>query len=296
MRVRIVDHQGKSIGLISALQSQGVKVTKTAPDILLIDADANKKQVGLIKEAVKGGVRVGLYSHGAPVILIWDGIYTAHPDISFYLAQSQGEKEVMQAYGYPHPVHAIGWHYCEQKPFKPVDVTNILFAPWHPDSRGLVSEAYHTNSALINKLIRLPYALTVRYAGKIQDNGLIHDDGISYQVSDYTLLSALEAIDKADLIIANCSTFATLAVARGKPVIMYGQDIHVRPDGEGNEIKYQNWGAYKELLRYRYDAGIGNIEDVIFEASQYEDSDWRERFIGKQLNPDALVKLLERLI
>lgn len=236
----------------------------------------------IIHHAYEQGAEVVLYSHGAPVITAWDGIWKPGPLTCLYLAQSPGQKWVMEAYGYPKPIKVIGWHYCEQGEFQPcADVKNVLFAPEHPHTNGyMLAEARELTEKVYNDLRGLPFTVT-RHEGPV------------------SLDRSLTVIDEADVIVTYPGTFASLAVARGKPTILYAQTIQPHDGYSDATLKYvQHWDAYQGYMRYHYDISETNqqfTESVIRRAAMVEETDWRDKFIGEQMKPETLMEILQKL-
>jgi len=304
MKIKVHNWQGKANGLISALKKKGATIVKKGEaDIFLIDFDgAVGYYTKKIEDAYKDGATVVLYSHGAPVISAWDGIWEPNRHSALYLAQSPGQKEVMESYGYPIPIIVIGWHYCKLKTFKPVkDIKKVLFAPWHPHGSGFLAPLrMQANTDTYEKLCSMPYELSVMYVGDIIRNGLKKDGRAEFIESDKSINFSLKQIDSADVVVSNLMTVASLAIARGKPVVVYGQ--HIFPcDGYAKEgLKFTaHWDNYKELMRYPYD-----ISELKPKASQYllqhaalhEATEWRDLFIGNPLDADKLFRVLEQIL
>jgi len=301
MKIQISDHQDKSFALRDALADHGHEIVKYDPDILLIDFDGGIAHYPIVIErAYESGALIYMYSHGAMPITAWDGVVKPSPLINGYLAQSPGQKWVMEAYGYPHPVHVIGWHYCQQQPFSPPsEPKKLLFAPWHPHGDGwMLPEGKALNTELFDNLIQLRFDLTCRIIFGMEANGLRDVPGVSWQMSDRKITSSIEAIKAADVVVAY-GTFAYLAIALGKPTVMYGQGICPQDGYSPETLKYvKSWDKYRDYMRYPYDAdGLGpyGVNDVIHRACKTEAADWRERFIGEQFTPSGFVTLLERL-
>jgi len=302
MKIKISDHQTKSEALRRALAQAGHELVKSWPDVLLIDFDAPVAHYAkTIEQAYSEGAKVLLYSHGAPVITAWDGVWEPSDNITAYLAQSPGQKAVMEAYNYPHPVHVIGWHFCRLKKFAPAKkIENILFAPWHPHSNGwMIPQGKALNADIFRRLAEMPYHLTVRHVRAPHQNGFEQLDGIEYQPSDMTIDGAVRAIDAADLVITSPGTLAALAVARGKPLVMYGQDICPHDGYSAETLLYVNhWDQYKHLMRYPYDISETKpkaTQNIIEYAAQREAEMWRARFIGEPMSNAAFVRLVEEL-
>jgi hypothetical protein len=250
---------------------------------LLIDCDFPVANYPLIiQQAYETGAEVVLYSHGAPVITAWDGIWKPGPLTRFYLAQSHGQKWVMETYGYSKPIKVIGWHFCEQREFQPCDdVKNILYAPEHPHSNGyMLAEARELTEKVYKDLLDMPFDV-IRHEGPV------------------SLDESIKAIDKTDLVVTYPGTFAALAIARGKPVVMYAQNICPHDGYSDVMLKYvKKWDLYRDFMRYHYDISdtTGSItESIIRRAGIIEETDWRNKFIGEQMKPEILLEALKGL-
>jgi hypothetical protein len=302
MKVQICDHQNKSAALREAIISAGHEIVAHNANILLVDWDGPIYHYPrIIERAFEEGANVYVYSHGAMPITAWDGVWQPSNSISGYLAQSVGQKWVMETYGYPHPIHVIGWHYSEQRPFKVVNkIEKILFAPWHPHGDGwILPEGKALNTQIFENLLQLPYQVTARIIHSIEANGLHEARRVTFQESNRTISQSIEAIEQHDLVIAY-GTLAYLAIALGKPTVVYGQDVCPQDGYSLETVKYvKSWDKYREYMRYPYDAsnlGPLGMDWVMQQACQTEAQDWRERFIGKQFDPAEFVNLLERLL
>ena len=297
MRIAVRDHQNKSAGLVKAIRERGkhqiVEVGHFA-DMLLIDHDVTLYYKNIIERYKTADAKIVLYPHGATAHLAWDGVWPIDSRVDAYLAQSNGQAEVMQTYGYPNPIHVTGWHWCEQKRFKETEPERktVLFAPIHPQNSGFI---YSKVKDLTRKVLDQLYALedfdiTVRYVGDIEDNRLDDYSGINF-VKGFKD-NSIEDIDKADLVVS-FGTFAYLAIARGTPTIMYRQGIPYFDGHSEDSVRYAtHWNLYKDFMRYPYD-----IEDKpdIGKVMNNEKSikDWKSNFIGEQINPDVLDDILE---
>jgi hypothetical protein len=236
----------------------------------------------IIQAAYEQGAEIVLYSHGAPVITAWDGIWKPGPLTRLYLAQSPGQEWVMKAYNYPKRIKVIGWHYCEQREFQPCeDIKNILFAPEHPHTNGyMLAEARELTEKVYNNLLDMPFDI-IRHEGPV------------------TLDESIKTIDGADVVITYPGTFACLAIARGKPVVMYGQNIRPHDGYSDTTLKYvAHWEDYQGCMRYHYDISETDLkatESIIRRAGMVEETDWRNDFIGEQMKPDSLIDAIKGL-
>lgn len=304
MRIQISDHQNKSAALREAVITAGHEVVAHNADILLIDFDGPIVHYPrTIERAYEEGANVYIYSHGAMPITCWDGVWAPSDRISGYLAQSEGQKWVMETYGYPHPIHVIGWHYSKQRPFKaisPTDIKKVLFAPWHPHGDGwILPEGKALNTQIFENLLKMPYEITARIIHSIEANGLHEARRVTFQESNRTIAQSIEAIQEHDLVIAY-GTLAYLAVALGKPTVMYGQDVCPQDGYSLATVRYvKSWDKYREYMRYPYDVSNyaeTGMQFVMQQACKFEATEWRERFIGNSFEPAEFVALLERLL
>lgn len=300
MRFQVNDYQNKATLLVKAMREAGHELVGSYPDILLADVDFPVAHYpAMLEKAYSEGGKTVLYSHGAPVITAWDGVWEPSDYVFSYLAQSPGQKHVMELYGYPYQIDVIGWHYCQTKKFKsPRKINNVLFAPWHPHSDGwMIPEGRALNAAVFERLIDMPYSLTVRHVRKLAYNGLWELHGVEYDQSDMSIAGSVKAIDAADIVVTNYGTLASLAVARGKPLVVFGQDVRPHDGYSPKTLRYvKSWDAYREYMRYPYDittlkpkASIHLLEY----AAGNEVEEWRERFIGQPFHAGEFVKLME---
>ena len=300
MRFQIHDYQNKATVLRKAMTEAGHEIVGAWPDILFIDVDFPVSHYpALIEKAYSEGGKIVLYSHGAPVITAWDGVWEPSYYVDTYLAQSPGQKEVMDLYGYPYRIEVIGWHYCPVKHFKaPRKLENVLFAPWHPHSNGwMIPDGKALNTSVFARLLEMPYHLTVRHVRALEHNGLWLAPGVDYQTSEMNIAGAVKAIDQADLVVTNYGTLASLAVARGKPLVVYGQDVCPHDGYSPETLRYvKSWDLYREAMRYPYE--IGSLkpkatQNIMEYAAEHEAVDWRERFVGSEFDAGRFVELME---
>ena len=303
MRVQISDHQDKSQALKEALAHYGHEIVYTDPEVLLIDFDGPVAHYPkTIERAYERGAAVFLYSHGAMPLTCWDGIWTPSDKVSGFLAQTPGQKAVMEAYHYPHPVHVIGWHYTDQYPFEQTTGKRVLFAPWHPQGTGwLIPEGRAANARMYKLLTQIPgINLTIRHAGNLADNNLPFDPVVTkYERSNKSLDTSVESILNYDIIIGY-GTFAYLSVALGKPTVMYGQNC-VPYDGYSAETcaYVKHWDWYSHLMHYPHDGDVDNVWQlmaVMDKACKEEATEWRREFIGEQFKEREFCDLLEKLV
>lgn len=294
--IYVKNHQNKASGLIPALRSLGHTLNPNEdPDLLLLDHDAPPYYQRILKAYPRQPVI--LYPHGATSFVAWDGIWQADPRVNCYLAQGAGEAAAMSAYGYPRPIVVTGWHYCEQAPFSSVGIPErILFAPAHALGNGYMNYTRRTaNHLAFRKLAELrEFAqITVRHLDPILDIGVSYFEGITYEQGAPD--NSTESIDQADLVIAPYGTVAFLAVARGKPTVMYGQDIRPFDGSAETDVRQaKQWEAYREITRYpiSIERMADDLHEAIARAMTEPPTEWRERFIGVPLDTNILANAL----
>jgi len=298
MRITLHNHQDKGRALARAISSQGHNVVPTNPDLLLIDHDGPEYYRSIINHVEPLGVPVWLYSHGAMSCMAWDGWWESHPHTGGYLAVGEGNKEIMTRYGYDREVRVIGWYWCGQMPQTQTTPHRVLFAPIHPLGNGFMRpEAREANRRAYAELLEQNIMLTVRHIGSLGANGLWPVPGVRYEQGrpDNSIVS----IDKADVVVS-WGTFAFLAIARGRPTVMYGQDVVPGDGHNADDMRYvQSWSKYRDILRYPLELfDSGPTADILKAAAagQIDITDWRARFIGEQLNPEKLCKILEEVV
>jgi hypothetical protein len=153
----------------------------------------------------------------------------------------------------------------------------------------------------MNKLFRLVLAghikkLTVRYLAPFDGNGISKYDHPYIEYLEGSAGPDTRQIDQSDLVVGH-QTFAMLAVARGVPTVMMGEDIcpHVEYRN-GGFIEAPHWDEYKYLLMYPLDIlAVDHPLDLIQRAmaTDYDILDWRDRMIGKPFDPGLFVSIVE---
>ena len=292
MRVAVRDHQNKSRGLVKAIaESDRLELAQVGEpaDILLIDHDVTVYYRNTIRAYKNYGARVFLYPHGATAHLAWDGVWPEYELTDCYLAMSEGQAEVMRVYGYHKQVEVTGWHWCEQKPFSKFagGKPTVLYAPIHVLGNGFIHQPIKEINALVmERLCKMSVNLKVRHIGELEACGIEKVGGVEY-VQGATN-NSVNDIDKADYVVS-FGTFAYLSVSRGKPTIMYRQDIpYFDGHSEDGIIEAESWELYEDYMRYPIDV---MDEDVLIKANQ-EQTEWRNKFIGEQMTTERLEEVL----
>lgn len=247
-----------------------------------------------------------LYPHSVRPDLPYDIEPYYYEKVKANFVFGPGHKEVLRMLDYPCQVEVMGWSYTERLPFQPSrpdGKIKVLFAPIHPIGRSLPEDEKALNARTYETLLGLldkdEIELTVRHIHKLEYNGLWKDERVGY-LSAATNGSTTE-IRQADVVIA-AYTFASMAAALGKPLIMMGDRMrsHNTPRDSGTLIYARNWDTYAEYKRFPL-----NIEDVTgkperllsmvntaMEGSPAVEA-WKKNFIGEAFEPDWFVRKVE---
>lgn len=298
----ILDHQGKSVRIAQALTARGCEIVSNAEaaDAVLIDHDVpSHGKIRYAEACVAAGGRAFIYPHGADsaVLAGWDGLFAPSPVISGLIAPGgPGHAEVARRFGYPHPVHDIGWTMCELRPRRaPHAVENVLFAPLHPNGAGELSEwLVERNRDIFERLLATPARLTVRHIDELERNGIPRVEGVEYvQANLEDFAGQFAQIDAADVVVSDRSTFSSIAVARGATTVMF--DASVIAEDLSCYYKVDHAELYREYARFPFEAASGvDIWELMNAAAQDSElvGEWRARFIGGPFDGDALLAVL----
>lgn len=303
------DWQGKGDAFRRALLAFGYQELSQAsyrrPRILLVDHDfgnGGKGERPLVTRSARQGAAVFLYPHAAMACTIWDMGYPISPLVRAHFAPSEGYAEVLRRTEYPHPAPVVGWSLCDLRSFSPVKaVHKVLFGPMHPNRRGALYDGDRRLNALVfDRLLALVdlhgIQLTVRYLGTLEQNGLREEPGVRYVQGQPDLTIA--EIDEADAVVGH-NTFAYLAVARGKPVVMMAEHLPPRGGNPPGKIWWaQNWELYRDRLRFPLNLPDGDAWELLCQAAagSREVEEWRRRHIGQPFDGSHFVAELERLL
>jgi len=299
MKVMVLDHQGKSQALASALTARGCELVGDAlsADAVLIDHDVPfHGRIQYAETCVATGGRAFIYPHGAGagLMAMWDGLYPVSPAISGVLVPAEGQVEVARRMGHPRPVHAIGWTLCPLHPRRRSGTRKILFAPVHPNGNGELATAERENNReIFARLARTPAQLVVRHIGPLEANGLPRVDDVEYRPGDIADFDGMIAeIDAADVVVGDRGTFSSIAVARGATTVIWDSDVIESDEDDARRADHVD--LYRDYIRYPFDAADGDLWDVIRAAAADEDlvGEWRERFVGGPLDGDRLLEIL----
>ena len=302
----VSDHQHKSVGLCAALISAGHKLAHQ-PDqaeAVLVDypvAWHPNRNLEIVQEAHAQGKPCFEYPHGAPPPMQYDGVAPACKELTASLVHSEGHAELMRRIEYPVPTSVVGWYYCKLKPeTHPAEIGSILYAPAHPWADGVTNQEYwyDANRRSYHAILDHPAPVkTVRFYGTLAANGLTPEPGVTLvRARLEQIREQVKQIDQHDLVVSD-GTFAYLAVARGKPTIMLGQDRVWHNDQGTLTVNVERWETYRQYMRWPYDLDDGDFPDVAeaARAGGERAHEWRHLFVGDQLDPEELSDTLEQL-
>lgn len=308
------EHMHKGKVYVKALKKRGFRHiknfnNKTLPkiDAIFLDHDINATGSGRRTEVYKAyeyDIPLFIYPHSARPNIMYD-LWRPWPFVDCCFVISTGHKRVLRKVGYPCPIQMTGWTYCDIKSFKPVKPKGkikVLFAPIHPIGNGYLHEMDRKlNLKAFRTLLQTPgIDLYVRYLGRIEENGLFFSPKARYQngLPD----GSTKEIKQADVVIGSY-TFAYLAAALGKPLVMMGEEMTPHAGNHLWTAFSSQWNKYKEYMRYPFnlEAVIDQPEKALnmFEQTmQYQPTveRWKKKFIGQPFNSDRFVDLVEKYI
>ena len=235
-----------------------------------------------------------IYPHAGRPSLV-SAFYQSWPHITAEFVSTKGHMEVMLRAGNINRLYAIGWSLCPLREFQTRErVYNVLFAPIHPRNSEIDRKI---NSAVLDKLYPLvkngKIHLTVRYLSPFEGNGIKRYEGVEYV--EGSAGPVWNQIDAADLVISH-QTFAFIAVARGIPTLMMGEDI--KPHVEyrnGGFLEANDWEKYRDLIMYPLDILYSDAPmDMMEKAAKSDEAirGWRNRMIGNRFDAGEFMEIL----
>lgn len=291
MRFAIFNHQDKARAYIDALSDYaGVDVIQSQHvipevDFVLTDHDLYGRVPAMERLRDLGAQHFFLYPHSGRPNTVND-VLPGWVHTTAHFVVSEVHKQVMEAYGYPKPIHVVGWHLCPPRQFQEREqVRKVLFAPIHPRCAP-VDQAI--NLAAFERLRRLAekgeIVLTVRFINDLEKSGLPHVEHGNIRYVQGDLKPDYHQIDQTDVVVAH-QTFLYMAVARGIPAVGLGTDIptHLVPMGQHPQYA-RNWNDYVDLLAFPLDIlEEADTLGLLQRAIKVEPvvGRWRERMIGK---------------
>ncbi len=307
MKFWINEFEGKEMYLRQALYARGhtqsERIEET--DLLLVDTDVPwaLPRPQMIEAAHAAGAKVALYPHGGLPDWTYDGLCEPNPLVDLRLEHGPGSIEIADLLGLDLKQQAPGWLYSPTRPFTTVeDPKRVLFAPLHPIIEGLANPetnghdpAPEWNQRVYKQLLALGYELTVSVVGPPHRSGLWpHPRATLIANPTMGFTNSYQLVMAADVVIA-AGSMAALAVACGKPLVMFAQD-NFTTFANGDYAHPENPELYQDLIRYPLDVD-GGLELMIRCAcsDQKDVAEWRERFIGDD-GTTAAVTILEQLV
>ena len=284
----LFNHQGKAQIFIDALAPGYCPISRSQPHqnsaFVLSDNDVLSRRSQLEKLHREGIRKVFIYPHSARPPLAY-AFYEPWPGTTAQFVSTDAHAEILQIIGYRGRLHSVGFGLCPVREFQPrAEIHNVLFAPIHPRNSKIDKQV---NAAALAALLPLVKAgqikLTVRYLAPFDGNGIERHDSITYVEGAAAPSLAIKQIDGADLVVGH-QTFAFLAVARGIPTLMMGEDV--RPHIEfrnGTFLQARGWNEIKDKVIYPLDIlNSSNVAELMRRAASDdgEISDWRSRMIG----------------
>lgn len=292
----LYERQGKGAVFEKALQQSGYLSLNEWRRASFVLADHDQRQDML--QILRANKPFFLYPHSSRSMVMWDGILPPASSVKCNFVFWEGHKKVMQIYGYPRPIETTGWTYCKIEPFRASkEMKRVLFAPIHPnrsaDSRGnkLARVDLDLNRRAFEILNRIEgIDLTVRMYGSWADNGLLVSN-VKTSLSDLSIEGSLTELKKGyDIVVAH-QTFAHIAIAKGIPTVMFGEDTV--PHSVNTKAK--NWEHYKHFLMFPLDILVGNPMEVMERACGGDEDirRWKDDFIGEAFDPQRFTKKIE---
>jgi hypothetical protein len=104
---------------------------------------------------------------------------------------------------------------------------------------------------------------------------------------------SFEQILSADVVVG-AGTIGAASVALGKPTVMFDQDTFADYVND-QYVQAAHQDLYDDLARYPLDATDGNLQDLISQACESEQTWWRDTWVGTDGTSRA-VQLLEDLV
>lgn len=221
----------------------------------------------------------------------WDGIYQPLP-VQCNFVVGLGAERALRAIDYPYRVEIVGFGRCKVLPFQPNSGKRVLLFVPRPQQNGMYTarELYDGLARVNDWLIenrrefeRVTVAHTVDHWKQL---GLKLCGDFEY-VSNNPRKDpspsqwCIDLIDNHDLVFG-IATVAYLALARGKPTIMWGNDLHPRTLG-GIAAHPE---LYMDYFRYPLDFDKMGMDEIL--ATTQVESDavkhWKVDNIWKNFN------------
>lgn len=296
----VYNHQGKANRFIEALQLFGFRLAgRDRAQVILIDVDQPATMERHKEDCAKGNAFVFCYPHAGRPCVTWDGISERSDWTSASFVHAEGHVDVLRAYGYDKPLHVSGWPYSPVLPFTPVkSPRKILYAPVHPNSNGWMPPVYlEQNKEVFERLVKLrrdgKIQLRVRYIRGLENNGLSDEPDVEYVLGEPDLV--YQDILDADVVVSS-QTFGYMAVALGKPTLMYGESTPPQAGSEDNNLKVvKSFDKYRDLMAFPLDLlERSDTMGLIRHAAATDESirEWKRRMIGGEFDRLAVARAI----
>ena len=213
---------------MSALNAAGyVRVFEpSSADFLLWDYVYRRENI----EAMFVGKPIFVYPHTPYSWFVWDGI-CPHGRVDVNFVAGESAKKGLKSFGYANRIEVCGFPRCRVRPFTPTTGKKLLFAPAHPlnERRVFPMPENRAQHLLVMRWIvdnkHHFDEIRVRYGTDLSVYGFDefkNESGIKFELAgELSVADSQASRDWADVIIST-GTFGFLAVAQGKPTVMYG--------------------------------------------------------------------------
>jgi hypothetical protein len=291
MNFYVFNYQHKGQPYFTALRSQGHKPVARIADVALYDRDryiqSPDHTISKVQQQIDRGSKIVIYPHSALPPWWYDGLIKLQDYIAGLIVIGEGQRDAVKVFEPDAPVIVGGWPWCPQKPFrKPDKLRTILFGPTHTSGGKIRRTAFNANKAIFNELKQVKREtgcrVVVRYLGDLKRQGL-HPyrefEWIRGQADGST-----KELDEADVVIAE-QTYMYFSVARGAPTIGMIQHLPMSANSHPEKYTPKNWDKYGPDIAYPINYGTKPLIELIEDAMSGEQTEWRRRLIGKDLNP-----------
>lgn len=230
----------------------------------------------------------------------WDGIYSPLPvECNFVVAP--GAKRALESIGYISRVEVVGFSHCKVKPFASTAGKRALLIVPRPMSGGrYVCEELHAGLrnvyAFLMSHVRDFEQITIQHTPDYWEKlGLPPFGKFEYTTNDPRNESnpasyITDLVDRYDLVFG-IGTAAYIALARGKPTIMWGNDLTPRTSSH----LAQHAEKYMDDLRYPLDFEKMSFDEILetTRAESQEITRWKADNIGDDFNADKFLQVVK---
>ena len=296
----IFENKDSAKAYIQALKDGGFEHVKHMEDadFLLYDSEGVGGRFKVKEAFLKKGVGF-IYPHTPLTCYLWDGIYKPLP-VACNFVSGRGQRACMKAYEYPYRVESVGFSRCEVLPFQRARGNNLLFVPARPRRDHGRQEVL--DRAALDFIIKyrsdFDSVTCCRIDGQFEEykdgDHRIHFMTTIPSISFSPANDMIQRIDNHDIVIA-VTTPAALAVARGKPTIMYGQNK--TPETlTGNKAK--SYEKYRDVYAYPHSLEAMTIQDVmnLAESGSTQMEQWKKNHIGGNFNAEAFLSIVREYV